>query len=437
MEAQLRELLPFLRDKNPQVRRIALENLVPQSAKEAPHRNIFLSGLQTSGLQKSTDNSVIRDLKLLCRDQLSVAHDAFRALVNLSDSPLVVPALSEPLFLNFIISYILNPDSTLADLASMLLSNLTASSVPCAALISMHVPMIGPYPTNSRCGSSPAPVPYPKGDPKDQLAFPLLVDAFVQGATEDPSGDLSKRPRKASLHFLATVFANISSSPAGRNLFFSPTSTDPSTPLEYPLAKIVVFTEHSDKIRRGGIASAMKNCAFNVPGHRAFLTQESVKVKVPPSSLEAPGIDALPCILLPLAGPEEFELDDQEKLLPALQFLPPTKTREADATIRLTHVETLLLLCHTRWGRDYLREHGVYEIIRAAHENETVDKISEHMERLVQLIKGDEPSHSIDDDEVTQDVGVTMGQLKLDDTKPGSAPSNEDSDEEDNLIVEI
>lgn len=91
------------------------------------------------------------------------------------------------------------------------------------------------------------------------------------------------------------------------------------------------------------------------------------------------------------------------------------------------HVETLLLLCHTRWGRDYLREHGVYEIVRAAHENETVDKvrtaslyilyihlvltslflfsysvqISEHIERLVNLLKGDEPSgaEQLDDDD--------------------------------------
>jgi len=69
------------------------------------------------------------------------------------------------------------------------------------------------------------------------------------------------------------------------------------------------------------------------------------------------------------------KIQDQEKLPEPLQFLPPTKRRESEPTIRLTHVETLLLLCHTRWGRDYQRQHGVYEIIRAAHENETVDKV--------------------------------------------------------------
>ena len=129
-----------------------------------------------------------------------------------------------------------------------------------------------------------------------------------------------------------------------------------------------------------------RNCAFHVPAHKAILSPESTKVAVPPGTTEAPGIDALTSILLPLAGPDELDLEvrsyvayiteylsrssqDQEKLPEALQFLPPTKKREPDTTIRLIHVETLLLLCHTRWCRDYLREHGVYEIVRATHEN--------------------------------------------------------------------
>lgn len=68
-------------------------------------------------------------------------------------------------------------------------------------------------------------------------------------------------------------------------------------------------------------------------------------------------------------------MKDQEKLPDLLQFLPPTKIREPDAKIRLTHIETLLLLCHTRWGRDYQRQNGVYQVIRATHEHESVDKV--------------------------------------------------------------
>ncbi|KAJ7065408.1 hypothetical protein C8F01DRAFT_744965 [Mycena amicta] len=426
MEGQLRELIPFLRDRNPQVRQIALSNLLPQTAKDAPHRNIFLPG-QTGGLQKSKENDIIRDLKLLCRDQLSVAHDAFRALVNLSDSATMAAAMSDSMFLAFIASYIINPQSILADLAAMLLSNLTATSAACNAMISLQIEVIplpnGFFAAQSRCATAIAPEPYPAGETRRVLALPFLVDAFVQGA-QMVEGD-GPRVRKGDLHFLASVFANLTTSPSGRNFFLSP---HPRNPLEqghpeYPLAKLVSFTEHKDTIRRGGVASTLKNCAFHAPAHRAILSPDSESVSVAPSTSTAPGVDALPYILLPLAGPEELDLEDQEKLPDVLQFLPPTKVREPDQAIRLLHVETLLLLCHTRLGRDYQREHGVYEIVRAAHENETVDKISEHIERLVLLLKSDEPAIEEIPSE-TPDLAVPDATLP-------------DDDDEDSRIEEV
>ncbi len=63
------QLLPFLRDKNPQVRQIALANLLASTPKDAPHRQIFLES-QSGGIKKADENTVVRDLKLLCRDQL-------------------------------------------------------------------------------------------------------------------------------------------------------------------------------------------------------------------------------------------------------------------------------------------------------------------------------------------------------------------------------
>lgn len=151
---------------------------------------------------------------------------------------------------------------------------------------------------------------------------------------------------------------------------------------------------------------ANRNCAFFTQGHQAILTPESETATVPPSDLQAPGIDALQYILLPLAGPEEFDLDTQEQLPEALQFLPATKKREANAAFRLTHVETLLMLCTTRWGRDYLRTHGVYEVVRALHEQETSDAVSEHVERLVNLIQraeGPETVHDLHVEEIGDD----------------------------------
>ncbi|KAI0272436.1 DUF383-domain-containing protein [Gloeopeniophorella convolvens] len=393
MQDQLRELLQFLHDKNPQARQIALENLLPHTPKDAPHRSIFFEGAQSQGgLQKPKESAVIRDLKLLCRDNLAIAHDAFRALVNLSDPPLLHASLTEPSFLTFLVSYLVHPQATLGDLAAMLLSNLSASPSVCAAILALQIPILhtpssaGPfYPTQSRAGSCAPPV----------RALPFLVDAFVQGASIDASVPLDKRTRKSELHFLASVFANLSTSPPGRLFFLTPQPVDLLEPeatdnAEYPLAKLVVFTEHKDTIRRGGVASLIKNCSFYTQGHQAILTSESDTVIVPPSDAPAPGVDALQHILLPLAGPEEYDLDAQEQLPEALQFLPPTKAREADAVLRRTHVETLLLLCTTRWGRDYLRAHGVYEVVRALHEQETDESVSEHVERLVNLLKRDE-----------------------------------------------
>jgi len=198
--------------------------------------------------------------------------------------------------------------------------------------------------------------------------------------------------------------------------------TKPESTLEYPLSKIVPFTEHKDTICRGGVAYTIKNCVFHASAHQAILSPDADEVTVPPSTTVAPGIDALPYILLPLAGPEELDLEDQEKLPSALQFLPPTKKREPDSVLRLTHVETLLLLCTTRWARDFLRANGVYEIIRATHSEETVDKVSEHIERLVQLIKGAEGPET---------TGDRIG------TATTSVEGHEDSDDEDNKIEEV
>ncbi|KAM6496762.1 protein of unknown function (DUF383) domain containing protein [Amanita muscaria] len=438
----LRELIPFLRDKNPQVRKVALSNLLSHTPKGSLYRSVFLEGLQSGGLQKPKESNLLRDLKLLCRDQVDVAHDAFRALINLSDSSIIIGSLTDANFLNFLVSYIISPQAVLADLAAMLLSNLSPSSVTCASLVSMEIQAVFEpklasqcFPVLSRCGSCPAPVPYPSGEPKEVLALPLLVDAFVQGAQVEE--DLSKRQRKGQLHFLASVFANLSTSTVGRDFFYTPHLTNTFEPLsrmEYPLSKIMPFTEHDDTIRRGGAASTIKNCAFHAGGHKALLSSESIQIAVPPSNIPAPGIDALPSILLPLAGPEEFDLEDQEKLLEPLQFLPSTKKREPDDVIRLTYVETLLLLCHTRWGRDYLRSHGVYEIIRAAHENDVNEQVQEQMERLVQLMKGDEPSVGPSEEEefaAARDIGSS------DVTQLARKSLAEEEDDEDSRIEEI
>lgn len=52
-----------------------------------------------------------------------------------------------------------------------------------------------------------------------------------------------------------------------------------------------------------------RNCAFHVPAHEAMLTSDTESVRSTLTSTSAPGINVLPYVLLPLAGPEEFDLD--------------------------------------------------------------------------------------------------------------------------------
>ncbi|KAF8757686.1 hypothetical protein RHS01_03211 [Rhizoctonia solani] len=340
MESQLKELLGFLHDRNPQVRNIALENLLPQTPKEAPYRRIFLEQISSGGLAPAKEPESIRDLKLLCRDQAAIAHNAFRALVNLSDSALIVPFLGEPKFLEFLVAYIINPENG--------------------------------HPIASR--SSTAPVAPSTGSTqiREESAILLLVDAFVDAATV-PGGSKEERKRKGDLHFLASVFANITVAPAGRLalLTLHPGSS------EFALAKLLSFTEHPDTIRRGGVAS----------------TQKSLTWRIWISS-------------------------------PSIQFLPDTKKREPDRFIRLTHIETLLLLCTTRPAREFLRVNGVYEVVQKMHETEQDTSVMEHIERLVNLLKRDEGPDTAFEEVPVEDI----------DTRKDSSDAVKDSNDDDEIV---
>lgn len=52
-------------------------------------------------------------------------------------------------------------------------------------------------------------------------------------------------------------------------------------------------------------------------------------------------IDILPCLLLPLAGPEQFEEQEMESFPEDLQYLPNDKQRESDPDIRKMLLEAL------------------------------------------------------------------------------------------------
>ncbi|EJU00654.1 hypothetical protein DACRYDRAFT_108723 [Dacryopinax primogenitus] len=75
---------------------------------------------------------------------------------------------------------------------------------------------------------SNAPASYRPSQREIQVAaLPLLLDAFIDGAHVQVAGETQEK-RKGDLHFLSSVFANISAIPAGRTFFLTPLSPEPS-----------------------------------------------------------------------------------------------------------------------------------------------------------------------------------------------------------------
>lgn len=262
--------------------------------------------------------------------------------------------------------------------------------------------------------------PTPKELASNNRAIDQLLDLFVKGA----DGTYNK---EADFDYLSYLFADLAKHEEGRRYFLTRQEYDGVV----PLTKIVVFTEHRSDIRRKGVASTIKNVAFEIDAHPQFLDEDQINI--------------LPYLLLPITGNEEFDEEDTMAMLPDLQLLPPDKKRDPDHTIIQTHVETLTLLTTTREGRDMLRQIRVYPIIRETHLQIEDEDVREACERLVQVLMRDEEGEEIVDGRMTalsrdvkkdfnhpQAAGGTGSWAKI---EPEDADEDEDND--DDKIVEV
>ncbi|WVQ86231.1 hypothetical protein IAT38_008399 [Cryptococcus sp. DSM 104549] len=460
--ASLIELFEFLDSPNPSARHLALQNLLGQTPKTAPHRSIFVpssfagnatgGGLVPAKRREGQDEDevkvkALKDLANLCRDQAPIAHDALSALINLSDTLAIARHIVDEEFLVWLVSYTANTTSPLSPLTSMLLSNLTSHVSLVPLLATLTIPLIplplskhAPYflPASASSSSTthpdyrdpdigPANAEAGQGEVFEIEAIRALVQAFEDGASDGVKSGEGKR--KGECHFLASVFANISMAPATRQLlltprppFPQPATAAPSEEDEPLLSKIVVYTGHPDTIRRGGALGCIKNCAMDRGSMGWLLASELDRVRLPSDpSRKIKGVDVLPWVLAPLMGPEEYDIDEMDQLPPTLQFQPPEKEREKDTVLRMMCIEILLLLATTFTGREALRSRGAYLVVREHHKVETDQQIKDSIERLVGLLQRDEGHDTKTDqvEELVQGAG-----------KPEGAKIEEDGEEE-------
>lgn len=170
--------------------------------------------------------------------------------------------------------------------------------------------------------------------------------------------------KKANLHYLGPLLSNLSQSGRVRKYILDKERCI--------IQRLLPFSGYRKSlIRRGGIIGTLKNCCFETDFHEWLLSEE---------------VDILPRLLLPLAGNEEFDEEDNDKLPLDLQYLPDDKVREEDPDIRCILLEAITQLCSKRINREYIRNKNTYVILRELHKWEQDKKALVACENLVDIL---------------------------------------------------
>ncbi|GLH07701.1 Protein HGH1 homolog [Gryllus bimaculatus] len=261
-------------------------------------------------------------LALLHDPSASVAKDAFLCIVNLSAEEAGARVLvsedccsgSEEIgekgmksanIVASVLSHIVDPESSLADPACAILSNITRPSCTVQRVLDLIS--------------------------QTDVTIEKLVTVFTR---------IGYNKKGATLHYLGPVFSNLSQSSTFRSYLLDRG--------QCVIQRLVPFTEYKDSIiRRGGIVGTLRNCCFDVASHMWLL---------------GPDVDILPRLLLPLAGSEEFDEEDNEKLPPELQYLSPDKNREPDPDIRRMLLEALLQTCYPVVTEDEIGQDNLQDV---------------------------------------------------------------------------
>lgn len=261
-----------------------------------------------------------------------IRRDAFLTLVNVSatdEGAIAVLEAGDTTLIKRSVEEILNENSTLADPCAMFLSNISR----------------------------------PRANVEQVLDSLLTIEHSIERLlTAFTRKQFNKKDMK--LDYIGPVFSNLTQSSRGRDIV-----CDPSQNM---LIRILPFTHHPDNlIRRGGATGILKNICFDSPRHDWLLSEQ---------------VNVLPFILLPLAGPEEFSEEDNDKFPIELQYLDADKQRESDVDLRNMLLDCLSQLCATVKSREYLRQKGTYEILREYHKWETNRKALYYCENIVNIL---------------------------------------------------
>lgn len=387
MPTQLEELVSFLHSPQPAVRQIALDNLVGFSS--GPNAVIF----------KYDNYRAIKDLKILARDNSKViVQQSITILANLCDDFTMRKLIADDVsFLEFLTWKICDLTNTSADIMCILLTNLAKEDL-----------ITKVFEFTKKDSDK---IPLDKEVFKSDKVMDCLMDCFVKGYDR-------KLNKFANYDYLAYFFADISRFRKGRDYFVHQQAYDNVI----PISKLLVFTEKYDsKTRREGVASTIKNSLFDSEKHEKLLNDEQINL--------------LPYILLPIASAKDSEIDEEDmfNLPDELQLLPEDKQRDPVPEIICVHLESILLLCTTRAGREYLRSKSVYPLVRELHKNIDNEDIGELCHRVVNMLMRGEPENV----QVEEVISKSADEENTGKKDEGEEEEEEDYSDDDDAIVEV
>ncbi|XP_014260071.1 protein HGH1 homolog isoform X2 [Cimex lectularius] len=279
--------------------------------KEMVLKYVLLMSGKDDCSQLTKDDVIINDLlEVAAKNNNSTGQLALDSIINITSSELGCNKVVESLnHLKKILKFSLERNSMLADRACKILSNVTRQENLAVKVGRMIISDHG---------------------------LSVLI-----GAISDKSYNSSGQ----RLEFLAQAFGNLTQCVEFQNFLVDPVNGQ--------LQRVLpVLHSGVTLVERSGIASALYNCLFDTKSHMTLL--------------EAP-FDILPVLLLPLAGPEEFDEEEYDKMPLELQYLPEDKRREADPHVRNLLLRSLLLLCSTKPCRIFVRDRNTYLILREYH----------------------------------------------------------------------
>lgn len=270
----------------------------------------------------------------------NIVEIALKTLINLSAEESLASEITFMIkpanFVQNVIYYVLEEESVHADLGAQLLSNLTRSE-KCARKI-----------TDIMLSNA-------------EISFARLVQVFCT---------VGYNHAKANLDYLGPFLANLTQIENTRKYILDKKNCI--------VQRLLTFTDHAEsQVRRQGIVATLRNCCMQHEHHDWLLSVD---------------VDILPRLLLPLAGPEEFDEDDVEKLPDQLQYLEPDKKREPVPEIRRMLLEAVFSLCATKSGRKQIKDKNTYIIIRELDKWNKDKEVALAIEKLITILIGDEPS---------------------------------------------